>query len=104
MSIRRSAASLNRRDFVGKAAGLAGAVTFVPSVVAKAGPSTDRPEPRLAQNQLAPARTAPPSSLEVKSTSRLVGSTTRYAFAIKAGPWIFLNGHEAFNFETGLEF
>jgi hypothetical protein len=31
-----------------------------------------------------------------------VGSTTKYAYAIKAGPWIFLNGREAFDFETGL--
>src|SRR4030095_14544480 len=40
--------------------------------------------------------------LEVKSVPTLVGSTTKYAYAIKAGPWIFLNGHEAFDFETGL--
>ncbi len=102
MHIRQNAASLNRRDFVSKAAGLAGAVTFVPSVAAEATPSRDRSEIRLVQNQPASPRMAPSPSLEVKSVPRLVGSTTKYAYAIKAGPWIFLNGHEAFDFETGL--
>ena len=102
MHIRRNAKSLNRRDFVSKAVGLAGAVTFVPSVVAETSPSEDHPEIRLAQNQPASPRMAPSPSLEVKSVPRLVGSTTKYAYAIKAGPWIFLNGHEAFDFETGL--
>ena len=102
MHIRRNAKSLNRRDFVSKAAGLAGAVTFVPSVVAEASPSRDGPEIRLAQNQPSPPRMTPSVSLDVKSVPRLVGSTTKYAYAIKAGPWIFLNGHEAFDFETGL--
>ena len=25
-----------------------------------------------------------------------------YAYAVKAGPWIFLTGHEAFDFESGI--
>jgi hypothetical protein len=36
-----------------------------------------------------------------KST-RLVGTAINYAYAVKAGPWVFLNGHEAFDFERGL--
>jgi hypothetical protein len=36
-----------------------------------------------------------------KST-RLVGGSVNYAYAVKAGPWVFLNGHEAFDFERGL--
>src|SRR6476646_810094 len=102
MHIRQNAASLNRRDFVSKAAGLAGAVTFVPSVAAEATPSRDRSEIRLVQNQPASPRMAPSPSLEVKSVPRLVGSTTKYAYAVKAGPWIFLNGHEAFDFQNGI--
>ena len=61
---------------------------------------------------LAPARSLPPqtprcvsprraSALKVKSV-RVAGSTINYAYAVKAGPWVFLNGHEAFDFERGL--
>jgi len=47
-------------------------------------------------------RVAPTAALTVKAVERLVGSSTRFAYAVKAGPWIFLNGHEAFDFEGGL--
>lgn len=40
--------------------------------------------------------------LEVKSVERLAGSATSYAYAVKAGPWLFLTGHEAYDFESGL--
>jgi hypothetical protein len=40
--------------------------------------------------------------LAVKSVARLLGSGVPYAYAVKAGPWIFLTGHEAFDFTTGL--
>ena len=43
----------------------------------------------------------PPSRVMIKS-ARLVGSPVNYAYAVKAGPWVFLNGHEAFDFEHGL--
>ncbi|MFL6799931.1 MAG: RidA family protein [Xanthobacteraceae bacterium] len=43
-----------------------------------------------------------PSSLQVKAVERLVGTSTSFAYAVKAGPWIFLNGHEAFDFAKGL--
>jgi enamine deaminase RidA (YjgF/YER057c/UK114 family) len=42
------------------------------------------------------------SELIVKSVDHLAGGSTRFAYAVKAGPWIFLNGHEAFDFEHGL--
>jgi enamine deaminase RidA (YjgF/YER057c/UK114 family) len=44
---------------------------------------------------------APTSTLAVKSVERLVGSSTSFVYAVKAGPWIFLNGHEAFDFARG---
>jgi enamine deaminase RidA (YjgF/YER057c/UK114 family) len=50
----------------------------------------------------ASTRAAPTAALTVKAAERLVGSGTRFAYAVKAGPWIFLNGHEAFDFERGL--
>jgi enamine deaminase RidA (YjgF/YER057c/UK114 family) len=55
--------------------------------------------PSLAQAGIAVA--AAPSAVTTKST-RLAGSAINYAYAMKAGPWVFLNGHEAFDFERGL--
>ena len=93
---------VDRRGFVCKAATLAGATAFMPSVAARAtapgGPSTIQ----LAQTQLAQSVAASATPLTIKSVERLVGSTTNYAYAVKAGPWIFLNGHEAYDFEKGL--
>jgi len=39
--------------------------------------------------------------VEVKSV-KLLGTPVEYAYAVKAGKWIFLTGHEAFDFETGI--
>jgi enamine deaminase RidA (YjgF/YER057c/UK114 family) len=39
---------------------------------------------------------------EVKAVERLLGSGVSYAYAVKAGPWIFLTGHEAFDFVAGV--
>jgi enamine deaminase RidA (YjgF/YER057c/UK114 family) len=93
---------VDRRGFVCKAGTLAGATAFMPSVAARAtapgGPSTIQ----LAQTQLAQSIAASATPLTIKSVERLVGSTTNYAYAVKAGPWIFLNGHEAYDFEKGL--
>jgi enamine deaminase RidA (YjgF/YER057c/UK114 family) len=102
MRTRRDNATLNRRGFVGKAAGLTGAVVFAPSLVVEAAPADRAPPVRLAQSQTGGGATAAAPALQVKSVAHLAGSTTGYAYATKAGPWIFLNGHEAFDFETGL--
>ena len=48
------------------------------------------------------AAAAPASAPTVKSVTRLAGSANSLAYAVKAGPWIFLNGHEAYDFERGL--
>ena len=40
--------------------------------------------------------------LEVKSIDRLLETPVSYAYAVKAGPWIFLTGHEAYDWETGI--
>ena len=39
---------------------------------------------------------------EVKAVGNLLGTPVSYAYAVKAGPWIFLDGHEAFDFESGI--
>ena len=41
-------------------------------------------------------------ALEVKSVRNLLGTPVSYAYAVKAGPWIFLTGHEGFDFERGV--
>lgn len=41
------------------------------------------------------------ASIEVRSVDDLAGSAVPYAYAVKAGPWIFLTGHEAFDLRTG---
>jgi enamine deaminase RidA (YjgF/YER057c/UK114 family) len=40
-------------------------------------------------------------AIEVKSVGQLAGTPVPYAYAVKAGPWIFLTGHEAFDWDTG---
>lgn len=40
--------------------------------------------------------------LEVKSVDKLLGTPVAYAYAVKAGPWIFLTGHEALDFDSGV--
>src|SRR5438132_2600020 len=42
------------------------------------------------------------AALEVKVVERLLGTGVPYAYAVKAGPWIFLTGHEAFDFAAGI--
>ena len=77
----------------------AGAAALTPSAARATRSSAHGAGVRLAQaNQMAGDSSA---SLTVKSVGRLAGSSTRYAYAIKAGPWIFLTGHEAFDFERG---
>src|SRR5687767_282326 len=41
------------------------------------------------------------ANLEIRSVEGLAGSGVPYAYAVKAGPWLFLTGHEAFDFATG---
>jgi hypothetical protein len=42
------------------------------------------------------------TTLEVKAVENLLGTSLPYAYAVKAGPWILLTGHEAFDFTTGV--
>lgn len=54
----------------------------------------------LASSKPAGAQSA--SAPTMKSVARLAGTAASYAYAVKAGPWLFLSGHEAFDFEKGL--
>src|SRR5256885_5888812 len=42
------------------------------------------------------------AGIEVRSVEGLAGSGVPFAYAVKAGPWLLLTGHEAFDFATGL--
>jgi enamine deaminase RidA (YjgF/YER057c/UK114 family) len=90
-----------RRSLLRDGAALAGAVALpMTSInIAEAGPEAQRFPMRLAQ--AGTGAVASPSGVVTKST-RLVGSSIDYAYAVKAGPWVFLNGHEAFDFAHGL--
>src|SRR5437763_5534949 len=41
------------------------------------------------------------ANIEVRAVENLAGTGVPYAYAVKAGPWLFLSGHEAFDFATG---
>jgi enamine deaminase RidA (YjgF/YER057c/UK114 family) len=41
------------------------------------------------------------ANIEIRSVESLAGTAVPYAYAVKAGPWLFLTGHEAFDFATG---
>src|SRR5438105_2931110 len=90
----------NRRNFLLNGATLVGAAAFTSSVASAPGAGS-----MIELAQAGPAAggaAAPESAITVKSVERLAGSATHYAYAVKAGPWIFLNGHEAYDFERGL--
>src|SRR5207302_1932702 len=41
------------------------------------------------------------ANIEIRAVENLAGTSVPYAYAVKAGPWLFLTGHEAFDFATG---
>jgi enamine deaminase RidA (YjgF/YER057c/UK114 family) len=41
------------------------------------------------------------ANIEIRSVENLAGTGVPYAYAVKAGPWLFLTGHEAFDFASG---
>lgn len=84
MDDKGSRSGLKRRQFLGGAtlAGVASVLT---------------PRAAAAQTSSAP----PATGITMRTAEHLVGSATNYAYAVKAGPFVFLNGHEAYDFATG---
>jgi enamine deaminase RidA (YjgF/YER057c/UK114 family) len=39
---------------------------------------------------------------DVRSVRNLLGTPVPYAYAVRAGPWLFLTGHEAYDWRTGV--
>jgi len=83
----------NRRSFLNGMT-MAGAAALTPS-------STRAAASNVRMAQASPGAGGAATALTVKSVERLAGGATCYAYAIKAGPWIFLTGHEAFDFARG---
>jgi hypothetical protein len=88
-----------RRSLLHKGVTLAGAAALPMTCTNIAGAGQKERSPlRLARSA---GIVAPVSAIMTRST-RLVGSSIDYAYAVKAGQWVFLNGHEAFDFAHGL--
>jgi enamine deaminase RidA (YjgF/YER057c/UK114 family) len=90
--------SLNRRRFF-NGLSAAGATALVPPV-AYGQPSSSEPRTQLAQAGAGVSGASP--AIVMKSVERLAGTSVSLAYAVKAGPFIFLNGHEGYDFEKGL--
>ena len=79
--------SLERRAFLGGPA-----IAGVASVLA--------PRAALAQGPASIGASGVP--LVPRTAEHLIGSAVNYAYAVKAGPFVFLNGHEGYDFEAGV--
>jgi enamine deaminase RidA (YjgF/YER057c/UK114 family) len=80
---------LERREFLGGATAA--------SVASLVGPRV-----AIAQGSAPTATTAPNAPVTALTTEHLVGSAVNYAYAVKAGPFVFLNGHEGYDFASGV--
>jgi hypothetical protein len=72
---------LERRAFLGRAASAG-----VASVLA--------PRAALGQTSVPTVPSAPSAAITIRAAEHLVGSAVSHAYAVKAGPFVFLNGHE----------
>ncbi len=99
MRVAQEGSLTTRRSFLCRGAALAGAAAL--STDGANAVEIGTPTARLPLTRAGTSAAAPSSAVSIKST-RLVASAIKYAYAVKAGPWVFLNGHEAFDFERGL--
>ena len=117
MSLARNAAIAkggtvaDRRSILVGGARLAGAAALMPCIMGPAASAVSNPEAagggddgaaRLAQAGEPGSRAGREGRFADcgKSTARLAGSPIHYAYAVKAGPWVFLNGHEAYRLRS----
>jgi enamine deaminase RidA (YjgF/YER057c/UK114 family) len=88
MTDRDQSLRVGRRTFIGATvAGMASAVA---------------PRATLAQAPAASAAAVPVAPVMALTSEHLVGSAVNYAYAVKAGPLVFLNGHEGYDFAAGV--
>ena len=113
MTNRDRSPGLQRRAFLGgvtsaglASAGLASAGLASAGLASAGVGSVLTPRAALSQTsaqRVAPTMaSAPPSAVLARTTEHLVGSTVNHAYAVKAGPFVFLNGHEGYDFEAGV--
>ena len=87
MRDRYRSSGLERRAFLGGAALAGGASVLAPGA---------------ALGQASPiASPTADSAIAARTAEHLVGSAVNYAYAVKAGPFVFLNGHEGYDFTAG---
>jgi enamine deaminase RidA (YjgF/YER057c/UK114 family) len=101
VSAAQRAVLTTRRSFLHHSATLAGAVALPAGRAGAAEAVASAPSAPVRLAQAGTGAAAVSSAVTTKS-ARLVGSSVNYAYAVKAGPWVFLNGHEGFDFEKGL--
>jgi enamine deaminase RidA (YjgF/YER057c/UK114 family) len=90
MPTKRLPSSIRRRGFLGGVVAASAGAFVAPPVraqaVARAAERTD----------------AAPSHVTFRSAEHMIGSAVNFAYAAKAGPFLFLNGQEGFDFATGV--
>lgn len=96
MRTQRQQGTINRRGFLNGMT-IAGAAVAAPAMA-----QAQTANPGALIGQAATGAAAASSAITIKSVERLAGSAVNYAYAVKAGQFIFLNGHEAYDFEKGL--
>ena len=101
MCAARQGSFTTRRGLLRQGATLAGALTLPSGGAGAAGALAPGPITSVGLAQAGTDTAGAVSAIMTKST-RLVGTAIDYTYAVKAGPWVFLNGHEAFDFERGL--
>ena len=90
--------SLDRRRFLNRLS-VAGATAFAPHMAYGQSP---RAGSHVQTAQAGAGTSGTSSAISMKSVDRLAGTSVSLAYAVKAGPFIFLNGHEGYDFEKGL--
>jgi enamine deaminase RidA (YjgF/YER057c/UK114 family) len=60
------------------------------------------PHTALAQASPPAASSASDAAVTIRTTEHLIGGAVNHAYAVKAGPFVFLNGHEGFDFAAGV--
>jgi enamine deaminase RidA (YjgF/YER057c/UK114 family) len=89
MTDRDRSSGLERRAFLGGATSAG-----VASVLA--------PRAALGQASAPTVPSAARAAITARTTEHLVGSAVNHAYAVKAGPFVFLNGHEGYDFAAGV--
>jgi enamine deaminase RidA (YjgF/YER057c/UK114 family) len=75
--------------------------TFLKGTTLAGAASLLAPRTAAGQPLVAPAPNAR-SAITAYTTEHLVGSAVNHAYAVKAGSFVFLNGHEGFDFDAGV--